>query len=655
VYPEEPPIDYDIPEEGEEIEEEVDEYIDMTGRQRHLYETAFDCKVNRSDDDLDDVDRVTNHPILHTFANGSNKLLMSSSTASSNLVTPVLAGSSQDPGSSIGVSTPKDRRKVTLSRGKQLKERPKTVPTRVLQTDSASSTTTLSQDLDGLEIQDNEDNKPAPSPLRGYSPSPPSTAPLPAKFHGCTRDTLPMNSIKSAPNLPSSASPAIPRLKDMRLPVKSLRARESPDHRIMEFKGRPRSLFECEEISTEFKERPQSVFQDGSGPILEFKGRPNVCEQACDGGVILKFKDRPSVQANGEGGQTVLEFGRRPRHLQGRESGPILEFKGRPGNRGCGVRPKYSSTESMATSSSGGSLESIRSSTSEGNRSTTSSESHRSSSLSSHSSDSASSCGSNSGNVGNLHHLHHYHHHHSVGTPLGVGSRFFPHQGNKLHILSPISDKSSQEPVSETSDNNRNNNSQKASPEDIDTAVNSPTAPTTNISFDQTPWPEAFGLKPKRRTPQNKNIINLSLQQQSSSSGDVEIQGSDSGISIESRGGNKGCKGFSFLKLGIGQGSGESGGGNVESNSQQSADFSDLPFDMPKLRRRRLLQQDTSGSATSVDLHDLPFDMPKLRRRLRGQQQDAQTSTESSGVSQASSSQSVRDTAPGIDSQLRKG
>lgn len=62
------------------------------------------------------------------------------------------------------------------------------------------------------------------------------------------------------------------------------------------------------------------------------------------------------------------------------------------------------------------------------------------------------------------------------------------------------------------------------------------------------------------------------------------------------------------------------------------ADFSDLPFDMPKLRRRRVVdngEEDnknirltdvdacTSGSATSVDLRDLPFDMPKLRRRIR--------------------------------------
>ena len=80
-------------------------------------------------------------------------------------------------------------------------------------------------------------------------------------------------------------------------------------------------------------------------------------------------------------------------------------------------------------------------------------------------------------------------------------------------------------------------------------------------------------------------------------------------------------------------------------------DFSDLPFDMPKLRRRRVIEQDsavnrrlqesdacTSGSATSVDLRDLPFDMPKLRRRLR---------PPALSESQASSSQSVAEQSSG--------
>ncbi|PNF20247.1 hypothetical protein B7P43_G15720, partial [Cryptotermes secundus] len=653
---EEPPVDYDVPEEGE------DEYgCDMSGRQRHLYETAFDCKVNRSDDDLDDVDRVTNHPVLQMF--GGSKVSSSTNTGNS-LARPVRATSSKDPTISVGIYTPKERRKVTLVRGKFVKDRPKAIPSRLLQSDTASSTTTLSQDLEGLEIGDAEEVKPEPSPslLRGYSPSPPSTAPLPAKFHGSNKDVLAMNSIRSAPNLPST-SPAHPRLKDVRLPVKSLRARELPDNRkgsIMEFKGRPRSMVHQEENVPEFKGRPQSMFVEG-GTILEFKGRPSEAEKGEQ--PILEFKGRPGRSEKDEG--TILDFSGRQRGLVSQESGPILEFKGRPapGNRRSGVRPKYSSTESMATSSSGGSLESIRSSTSEGNRSTTSSESHRSTSLSSHSSDSASSSGGGGNSSGqpsgNPHHHHHYYHHHhhhhhqcsGAGTPLGVvsGGRFFVHQSNKLHILSPISDKSSQEPVSETSDNNRNNNSQKASPEDTD-QITSPMSTTKGPTTDSQPWGEPAGIKLKRRIPQNKNLINLTLQQQqqSSSSGEAEIQGSDSGISIESRGGTKCNKVYNLTAFSFAKQTSNVDNGGVPDNELQTADFSDLPFDMPKLRRRRLLQQDTctSGSATSVDLHDLPFDMPKLRRRLRGQpvvQQQPQTSTESSGVSQASSSQSVRD------------
>lgn len=144
-------------------------------------------------------------------------------------------------------------------------------------------------------------------------------------------------------------------------------------------------------------------------------------------------------------------------------------------------------------------------------RSTSSSGSRHSTSLSSHSSDSGSN---------NFAHCHRHHHQQSSLT------EFFSHT-NKLHILSPISDKSSQEPASETLENNRNNNSQKGSPEDgaieavkINSKINSNTNVTT---------PTESSSK-KRRAPQNKNLINLALQ--SSSSADTEIQGSDSGISI---------------------------------------------------------------------------------------------------------------------------
>ncbi|OXU23776.1 hypothetical protein TSAR_005281 [Trichomalopsis sarcophagae] len=50
-------------EEYEDEEEEEEEEEEMA-RQRQIYETAFDCKVSRSDDDLDDLDRITNHPLL---------------------------------------------------------------------------------------------------------------------------------------------------------------------------------------------------------------------------------------------------------------------------------------------------------------------------------------------------------------------------------------------------------------------------------------------------------------------------------------------------------------------------------------------------------------------------------------------------------------
>lgn len=77
------------------------------------------------------------------------------------------------------------------------------------------------------------------------------------------------------------------------------------------------------------------------------------------------------------------------------------------------------------------------------------------------------------------------------------------------------------------------------------------------------------------------------------------------------------------------------------------------------LRRLHLKDICTSGSATSVDLGDLPFDMPKLRRRLRTNPTEINHnillhSTESSGISQASSSHSMRDDGKGTNLKLGK-
>lgn len=463
---------------------------DDMSRQRHLYETAFDCRINKSDDDLDRIDQVSNHPVLFQ----------------ENAVTSAETSASQN------------RRKVTLT---------------CSATDPEGSISRLSQNLRDMHLPIAEtSNTSGGLPLRGYTPSPPSTAPLPTKFH-CKE--LIMNSIKSAPNLPYPKA----RCKDLHLPVKSLRGR-SPTSSSGSFQTQGNAFsieFGCRnEIVSDFKERLRhSKEHTSKSRVLEIKDRPrkNVL-------VLKRSKDT---------NETILEFrGRRRRH-------------------------KYSSMESVTTSSSGGSMESIKSSTSEGNRSTTSSESHRSSSLSSHSSDSGG----------------------TTSFPPVQTSIFLAHS-KKLHILSPISDKSSQEPISETSDNNRNNNSQKCSPEEVPTPEN---------------------LKPKRRPPQNRNLLNLGFQ-----AGDKEIQGSDSGISIQSR---EGIKSRSELTT-------------SELSAPSQHDLGDLPFDMPKLRRRRMTSQDTctSISATSVDLRDLPFDMPKLRRRMRVQHSNMELS-----VSQASSSQSV--------------
>ncbi|XP_045481507.1 uncharacterized protein LOC123685721 [Harmonia axyridis] len=471
---------------------------DEMTRQRHVYETAFDCRINKSDDDLDQIDQVSNHPILLQLS--AVKEMRTSNSVEKNTI--------------------HSRRNVSLHCPK---------PSQV-----DNNINNLSQEIQNIHIH--EEGISGTSgvlslPLRGFTPSPPSTAPLPTKFHG---KELVMNSIRSAPNLPAHQKA---RLKDLHLPVKSLRGKTNTSSSgSLQIPG---SAFEIElgktNIIAEFKGRPSHSRENKQERIMEIKDRPR--------------KESLLAKRGKENGKTTL-----------------LDFRGR--------RPKYSSTESMTTSSSGGSMESIKSSTSEGNRSTTSSESRHSSSLSSHSSDSA-------------------------GIPKYpiIQTSAFLSQSNKLHILSPISDKSSQEPISETSDNNRNNNSQKCSPEEVVCT------------------PEV--LKNKRRLPQNKNLLNLGFR-----IGDPEIQGSDSGISIQSREGIKSRFGFTLAEI----------------NVPSQPDLSDLPFDMPKLRRRRLIPtQDacTSGSATSVDVRDLPFDMPKLRRRLRIQQ------TNNESVSQASSSQSV--------------
>ncbi|XP_045500848.1 serine/arginine repetitive matrix protein 1 isoform X2 [Colias croceus] len=516
---------------------------EMTTRQ--IYETAFDCKIARSDDDLDDFDRVSNHPAL--LQAEERKVISSAASAFE----------------AVERSEPdyKGRRKVTMKTDSVRRSK---IPTIRQKRESENNALALSEDLEKVHIDDEERTASTSQlPFRGYTPSPPSTAPLPTKFQ--QKDGSAMNSIKSAPNLPQS-QPAHPRLKDLRLPVKSLRARDTPtssDASMTDVKASVSTELDVgqrlRDSSRESRDGDDERGQSKDGIFLEIKGRPT------------SDSDTPELN----------------RYTGPKGVGPIMEFKGRPGI--ARPRRKYSSTESMATSSSGGSMESLRSSNSEGDRSSSSSDGRHSSSLSSHSSD--------SGNVpfAKSHHM----------QLTGFG-----HHPAKLHILSPISDKSSQEPASETSDNNKNNNSQKVSPEDVDTGN---TTIQTTVEIVQ---------KPKRRALQNRNLLNLTFRH--STPGDTEIQGSDSGISIHSREGVDSRNAFINFK----------NSNTEEARKDEDVDLSDLPFDMPKLRRRR--------AEAEVDLRTLPFDMPKLRRKLRGQSLQLNNDF-GEAISNASSSQSVQD------------
>ncbi|KAI5722727.1 hypothetical protein M8J76_012724 [Diaphorina citri] len=185
------------------------------------------------------------------------------------------------------------------------------------------------------------------------------------------------------------------------------------------------------------------------------------------------------------------------------------------------IRAKYSSSDSMTSSSN--SLESINSS---------SSNNSRSNSISSHSSDGAS----------------------TFNIPI------HPVRHTKLNILSPISDKSFMEQSSE-------HDGHKTT-----TAV---------IIEDKKPSPDTSNNKCKKRVLQNKNLPNQIENH----------QGSDSGISVESK--NDLFKDFNH------------------------------PFDQTKIGKKR--ESDTNNSQrrdsiNSIDIQDLPFDMPKLRKKRQAPQ-----------------------------------
>ncbi|XP_061400814.1 probable serine/threonine-protein kinase DDB_G0282963 [Musca vetustissima] len=618
---------------------------DMSGRTRQIYETAFDCKIAKSDDDLDEVDRITNHSVLLQLNNGNvppttgKTESRSSKSHKSRLDGKRLKNSKnqaiQDQASNSGGNNSGSGSPLTVGQAAN----------RSTDQILASNISGLSTDLNNVHIREPEvdqQNNPTTSssqlPMRGYTPSPPSTAPLPMKFPG-KHERFFMNSIRSAPNLPSS-NPAHPRLRDLRLPLQSNLGRQSSQQQAT-----VSSLATSNENSlndSAYVNPPSSIIHQHHQQQQHHNSHSHhhhLSSAMHQGGA--NHLSAGSSRSRSRPRSFVLESGRvlelRKSHASSSSSAHHHHHHHHVGN-GSRRTHNYSSTESIATSSSGGSMESLRSSTSEGNRSTSSSESRHSTSLSSHSSESGSS---------------------SVAFPLRAPVVIH----SKLHILSPISDKSSQEPASELSEQNK---TQNVTPEDNgggpavgQQQQSQQQQQQQQLSSQQQQLQDRENMRPtpqlqidalkKRRPPANKTLMQLT----------DEILGSDSGISLHSREDGKPLMGLQKFTLptlnfppndkGGNNHSDISAVGAMSSSVGLPQDLRDLPFDMPKLRRRKTLQQDacTSGSATSVDLGDLPFDMPKLRRRLRANQAEINNlmmhSTESSGISQASSSHSMRD------------
>uniref|UniRef100_A0A2S2NBA5 SH2 domain-containing adapter protein F n=1 Tax=Schizaphis graminum TaxID=13262 RepID=A0A2S2NBA5_SCHGA len=145
------------------------------------------------------------------------------------------------------------------------------------------------------------------------------------------------------------------------------------------------------------------------------------------------------------------------------------------------------------------------------------------------------------------------------------------------HVLSPISDKSSQDTGAEFLEYERRRSSTASSATPIVVAG-------SNVLESAT----AMATPVKTKPPQSLGLIKLN-------SDHMQHHGSDSGISVGSKPGD------SYQEL------------------------LDVPFDMPKLRRRQRSEEGSTTVSSSdctrhsvlapPQLQGLPFDMPKLRRR----------------------------------------
>lgn len=234
--------------------------------------------------------------------------------------------------------------------------------------------------------------------------------------------------------------------------------------------------------------------------------------------------------------------------------------KGKRRQKSTAGPQKFSSTESL--SSSEGSVESIHSSASDGNRSSISSGSRHSASLSSHSSDSGARV------------------RYALRTPVIVHAN--------MNILSPISDKSIQESSEIFAAGTSRKNLQLFN--DSAPAIVSVKELNKQTSVDMMLLENQKSNK--RRYLQNRASLLLK----------DEIQGSDSGISLQSRDDSK-IKSLALPNLNGAQPKPDSLTSNQSQTSNQTFnnsglslpdDIANLPFDMPKLRRNIMLSEQVS-------------------------------------------------------------
>lgn len=242
-------------------------------------------------------------------------------------------------------------------------------------------------------------------------------------------------------------------------------------------------------------------------------------------------------------------------HASERNNKQMRKTKRRQRPSSSGVQ-NYSSTESLSSSSE--SIKSLHSSVSDGNRSSISSGSRHSASLSSHSSDSGARV------------------RYPLRAPVIVHAN--------MNILSPISDKSIQESSELFSGANRLNLQLFNEANGASGAM--PKEFTKQTSVDMMLLDNQKSNK--RRYLQNRASLLLK----------DEIQGSDSGISLQSRDETK-IKNLVLPKFNVGQQqkqlisnqSQTSNQGFNNSDLSLPEDLANLPFDMPKLRRNLLSEQ----------------------------------------------------------------